>query len=213
MFIVIDGPNGAGKTTLINNLGEKGYTTLSSPNGTPLAKMLRPACRGAEPWVDIDKQIQFLLFSGARLDEYIRCVHGKKETVIADRWWTSTYVYQCILQGISVDFMEYTKHPDEVIDLVIILTGDSDALIDRVEAERSKNPDHGKCTWTKERDTMIRLGEIYVNELPAYLKCHGIMFNVVDTTNRTQEDVQEEVEAIIKRKESIVVKPYVSPTK
>ena len=208
MFIVIDGPNGAGKTTLINKLSEKGYTTLSSPNGTPLAKMLRPACRGAEPWEDIDKQIQFLLFSAARLDEYIRCVKDKEEVVIADRWWTSTYVYQCILQGISVDFMEYTKSPDEVIDLVIILTGDPEELAQRVISEREKNPSHGQCTWTKEKDTMKKLGEIYINELPRYLNSRGIMNKIVNTSGKTQEEVQKEIEAIIQVKKNIVVTPY-----
>ena len=124
MFIVVEGVNGSGKTSLINNLAKKGYQTLSSPNGTPLAKILRPACRGTEPWIDIDKRVHFMLFSAARLDEYIRCIKDKKEVVVADRWWTSTFVYQCILQGIPIDFMEYTIHPQEEINLVIILDGD-----------------------------------------------------------------------------------------
>jgi len=191
MFVIIEGPNGAGKTTLIKNLQKNGYSALSSPNGTPLAKMLRPACRGTEPWEDIDKTVQFLLFSAARMDEYVRCVYDKKEVVVADRWWTSTYVYQCILQGIPVEALEYTIHPDEKIDLVILLDAPDQILIDRVESDREKDPNHGKCTWTKNYDTMYRLMEIYRKDLPKYLMKKNIPIRIIDTGNMTTEEVFE----------------------
>lgn len=192
MFVIVEGSNGAGKTTLINNLKEKGYETLSSPNGTELAKMLRPACRGMQPWEDIDKKIQFLLFSAARLDEYIRCVHGRSEVVVADRWWTSTYVYQCVLQGISSNFMEHTIHDEEKVDLVILLDGDNDVLLSRMYSDRENNPTHGLCTWTKNEETLKSLMDIYRNELPNYLKSKGIECLVINTTGRTTEEVAEE---------------------
>jgi len=198
MFVIVEGPNGAGKTTLIKSLGKTdGYTALSSPSATPLSQMLRPACRGTEPWEDIDKTIQFLLFSAARMDEYLRIVQDAEDVVVADRWWTSTYVYQCVLQGISVDFLEYTKHPDEKVDLVILLDGDNDALINRVNAEREKNPTHGNCTWTKDNKVMTDLMEIYRVELPLYLNKCGITVEFIDTTNLTEEEV------LIKAKEKI----------
>jgi thymidylate kinase len=196
-FIVVEGPNGAGKTTLINNFKSNGYNVLSSPNGTPLAKMLRPACRGTDPWEDIDKQVQFLLFSAARLDEYIRCVEGEDETTVADRWWTSTYVYQCKLQGIPISFLEQTMHPEEQIDLVIILGGDSDQLIDRVIAEREKDPDHGVCTWTKERDSMVKSHDLYANDLPDYLESKDIPFEEIDTTDISTTEVFELAESLV----------------
>jgi len=200
MFIVIDGPNGAGKTTIIQNLAKKGYDTLSSPNGTPLAQFLRPVCRGTDEWVGMDKTIQFLCFSAARFDEYIQRVHNKKEIIIADRWWTSTYVYQVMLQGMSCDFMEHTIHPEEKIDCVIILGGDSDTLIKRVSDERAKNPKHGICTWTKETETMRKLNEIYDKELPLYLTAKNIPWHKIDTTNQSIEEVEHLVESLIKSK-------------
>ena len=198
-FCIIEGQNGSGKTSLVKNLSSKGYLTLSSPNGTPLAKMIRSACRGTEPWEDIDKRVQFLLFSAARLDEYIRCIHGKSETVVVDRWWTSTYVYQCILQGLSVDFLEFTIHPQEKVDLVILLDADDDILIDRVLKERDNNPDHGKCRWIQERETMVRLMKIYREDLPKYLDFRGIPVEKIDTTKMSPEDVCIMTEEIIKK--------------
>ena len=197
-FVVIEGPNGSGKTSLIKALGDSGYKTLSSPNGTPLAKMLRPACRGTEPWVDIDPTIQFMLFSAARFDEYLRLVHGSSDVVIADRWWTSTYVYQCCFQGIPVPFMQYTIHPNEKIDKVIILDGEDDVLIARVEGERAQNEQHGKCSWTKNYDTTKKIANLYRHELPAYLAGRNIPTEIIDTTNRTPGNVFDLVKCHIR---------------
>jgi len=191
MFVIVEGSNGAGKTTLIDKLREKGYETLSSPNGTDLAKLLRPACRGVEPWEGIHKKVQFLLFSAARFDEYVKCVEGKDHVVVADRWWTSTYVYQCVLQGISIDFMEHTIHDEEKIDLVVLLDGEDEVLLDRMRGEREKNPKHGKCTWTKDEEILKKLMKIYREDLPAYLKMKGINCVVVDTTNFDENEVAE----------------------
>jgi len=202
MFVVIEGPNGAGKTSLIKKLESKGCKTLSSPNGTPLAKMLCSACRGTEPWEDIDKTIQFMLFSAARFDEYIRVVHRKDGIVVADRWWTSTYVYQCILQGLSINFLEYTVHPEEKLDLVIILDGDDDVLLERVNAERSKNESHGRCTWTRDDNIQKKLMSIYRNELVEYLKMKNIDVEVVDTTILDQDQVFEKVSALIEERKN-----------
>lgn len=192
-FVIIEGPNGAGKTSLIKNLQNDGFKTLSSPNGTPLAQMLRSACRGTHPYEDIDKQVQFMLFSAARYDEYLRLVHNSSEDIFADRWWTSTYVYQCCLQGIPVDFMEYTRHKDEKIDLVVILDADNQTLLNRSTKERVDNPSHGKCRWTKDEETQIKLFDLYRKELPAYLNSKGIRHIIVDTTAKSEDEVKRTV--------------------
>ncbi len=192
-FIVIDGPNGAGKTTIVNRLKEKGIDTLSSPNGTPLAKFLRPVCRGTDQWEDANNIVKFLCFSAARLDEYIRRVHNKSHLTIADRWWTSTYIYQVLLEGINLNFLEYTIHPEEKIDKVIILTGTPEVLIDRVNKEREKNPQHGKCSWTKEKDMMIKIINLYNLELPKYLTRKKIPWELIDTTNYRIDQVETKV--------------------
>ena len=189
MFVVIEGPNGTGKTTLIKNLAEEGYRTLSSPAGTPLAQHLRPACRGVAPWEDIDKRIQFLLFSAARMDEYLRIVKDSSTTVVADRWWISTYVYQCKLQGIPIDFLHHTIPIEEKIDLVILLTADFSILRERAEAERKRNPLHGHCTWSKDEQVMQKVYDIYKSDLPAFLHQMSIPFDIYDTSELTQKQI------------------------
>jgi len=194
MHICLEGPNGTGKTSIIKYFAKMGIKTLSSPNGTDLAKYLRPACRGTDQWTDLSDMVKFLLFSAARCDEFDKLVKDQKELIICDRWHFSTFVYQVILGGIDQKLYEMTIHPEEKIDRVIILTGNSDVLIDRVIAEREKNPSHGVCTWTKERETMRKINEIYTNELPKYLTLRGIDHEILDTTNKSIEQVQSMVE-------------------
>ena len=106
-FIIIDGCNGSGKSTIVRELNKRfGYKTLFSPGATQLSSVLRPMCRGTDEYKDLHPIVQFLCFSAARFDEYLRIVHGSKDVVVADRWWTSTVVYQCWLQGIPLDFLE-----------------------------------------------------------------------------------------------------------
>ena len=192
-FVVIEGPNGAGKTSLIKKMSDNGIKTLSSPNGTPLAKFLRPVARATDPWEDVDKRVKFLAFSAARLDEYIRVVKDSKELVIADRWWTSTYVYQCCLEGFSTDFLQYTIHPDEKIDLVIGLDAKDEVLFERVKKERELNKSHGNCSWTKDTKIMTDIAGRYRTELPAYLKQLGIKYQGINTENSTPDEVYNTV--------------------
>lgn len=196
-FVVIDGPNGSGKTTLINNLAKNGYKTFTSPSGTPLAEILRAPCRGVDCWSDIDKKIQFMLFSAARYDEYVRLVQPSHGIICADRWWTSTYVYQCMLGGISVDFLEHTIHPKEHIDLVVLLSAEPDVLAKRVEDDR-KNTTHGTCSWTRDNETLKIVHNLYTEALPRYLKQKNIPYSHIDTTQATPSMISESVMRILK---------------
>lgn len=196
MHICLEGPNGAGKSTLLKKLSSKGYNTLASPNGTELAKTLRPMCRGTDNWNNLSDMVKFLLFSAARYDEFDKLIKNQPSNIITicDRWHFSTWVYQCKLGNIPEDLYEMTINPEEKIDLVIILSGDPEELISRVEKEREKNPSHGKCSWTKEHETMKQISNIYVKELPEYLLVKAIPYVIIDTINKNISEVQKEIE-------------------
>lgn len=195
-FYIVEGPNGSGKTTAINKMRERSkngepIVALSSPGETELGKMLRPACRGVSPWEHLDPKIQFMLFSSVRYDEYLKIVHNSLNTCIADRWWTSTYVYQCMYGNISVDFLEHTVHKEEKINGVFLLDGDPDTLISRAKEEREKNNKHGVCTWTQEEESMRAIISLYKNELPSYLRSKNIPITIIDVVKNSHEDVDK----------------------
>lgn len=192
-FIIVEGPNGSGKSTLIKNLNVKyDYKTLFSPGATELSSYLRSVCRGTDQWVNVSKMVQFLCFSAARYDEYEKIVAplAEEEVVIADRWWTSTVVYQCWLQNIDIGFLEHTIHPNEKVDLVVCLGGDPNIFIKRVEEERQKNSAHKKCTWTQDIETQLKIADLY-SKLPSYLVAKSIPVLEIDATKYTQDEVCE----------------------
>jgi dTMP kinase len=200
-FYVIEGPNGSGKTTLINKFKEDGIQTLSSPSSTKLSKKIRPMCRGEGEWHYLDKTIKFLLFSAARLDEFINIVKNNDELVIADRWWTSTYIYQCLLEGIPVKFLEQTIHSEEKIDGVFLLHASPEVLFQRMRLEREKNKEHGECSWVKENETFLKIVELYYSELSSYLKQKGIDVYFIDVENQDSDEVMQQIKAIIESQE------------
>jgi thymidylate kinase len=193
-FFLLEGPNGGGKTTVLNKLADMGVDTFESPgNGTELSKVLRPWCRGtAAP--DIDPKVQFLLFSAARVDEYARRVKNATHPVVAGRWWTSTFVYQNLYQGLPLSMLEATLDPEEKIDGVFLLTAAPEVLIERVRKEREANPAHGKCSWTADYEkTLASLYRIYMEDLPLYLTGRGIPVSIMFTEYQSADGVSADI--------------------
>ncbi len=190
MFIIFEGANGVGKTTLKNRFTNiPGFKTIFSPGSTPLAAILRPVCRGTDEWKGCDSHLQLLAFSTARTDEWLKHVKDSKEIVISDRWWTSTYVYQCMLEGFSTDFLEYTIHKDEIIDCVYIFHADPRLLISRLRQERQENTSHQTCTWTQKEETTKEVNYYYKTNLPAFLKHRNIPYRLIDVTDMSKDAV------------------------
>lgn len=202
MFVIIEGPNGSGKTTLVNMFKNDGHKIYSSPNSTVLSKYLRPPCRGTDQFDNLSGFVKFLLFSAARFDEFEKIVKNKSENemVIFDRWWMSTFVYQCILDKcVDVSFFEKTIHVDEKISLVVLLNAKPETLINRIYKERNLNPSHGFCSWTDsiDVDRMESISNIYNDELYKFLINKNIPVLKLDTTNYKQEEVYNQVKELL----------------
>jgi len=111
-FITLEGGEGSGKTTQIRLLAEafrkaglKAETTRA-PGGTEVAEKLRTILKVREPGEDLLPETELLLFaaSHSQMTHYLlrpRLADGI--SVICDRFFDSTIVYQGFARGLPVD--------------------------------------------------------------------------------------------------------------
>jgi thymidylate kinase len=197
-LIIIDGPNGSGKTTQKNLFAKDGFKTLSSPSGTRLSDYIRPACRGEGDWKGLNPLVQMFLFSAARINEYYEIAHGlpqngtpQEKFAIADRWWTSSYVYQCCVGGISEEILKSTIPREEKIEFVAILKAEPETLIKRLRLEREMNNKHGYCQWTEDEVIIRSVIDYYYYSLPLFLGECGVDYYMIDAEHNSANDVKE----------------------
>ena len=100
-FIVIDGAEGVGKSTQAARLaeylarGNRAPVVVREPGGTPAGETIRAFL--LDPESAISTRAEALLFMASRaelVDQVIQPALARGETVIADRFFLSTYAYQ-----------------------------------------------------------------------------------------------------------------------
>lgn len=110
-FITIEGGEGVGKSTLINSLKtwleEQGISVLLTrePGGTPFAEDLRKIILHEK----VDPKVELLLFFASRLQHIQSKIEPALKAgtwVICDRFSDSTAVYQGVLRGLGVSYVE-----------------------------------------------------------------------------------------------------------
>jgi dTMP kinase len=120
-FLVLDGPDGSGKSTQIARLAarlrERGEAVLvlREPGATPMGEAIRDLLLHAD--VDITPLAEMLLYQAARahlVETVIRPALAQGQTVLLDRYWTSTAAYQGY--GLGLD-------PDEIRRVSAVATG------------------------------------------------------------------------------------------
>ena len=101
MFIVIEGNDGSGKTTLCKNLAkwfqDQGFAAVTTrePGGTPFAEQIRQIALNDTH----DPLQQALVISAGRADHVNFILSLPKDTVvICDRYFFSTFAYQCVTE-------------------------------------------------------------------------------------------------------------------
>jgi len=109
-FIVIDGAEGVGKSTQAARLaeyltrGNQPAVVVREPGGTPIGEVIRALL--LDPKSSISARAEALLFMASRaelVEEVILPALAKGETVIADRFFLSTYAYQICARNLPED--------------------------------------------------------------------------------------------------------------
>jgi dTMP kinase len=113
MFITLEGIEGSGKTTQINRLVEfledRGIecVTTRQPGGTLIGKNIRsilldPANSALEPLAEL---LLYMADRAQHLNELIRPALQSGKTVVCDRYFDATRVYQGFARGLSIELI------------------------------------------------------------------------------------------------------------
>jgi dTMP kinase len=114
MFITLEGIEGSGKTTqmsrLVEFLEDKGIgcVTTRQPGGTLIGETIRsilldPANRALEPLAEL---LLYMADRAQHIQEIIRPALEAGETVVCDRYFDATLVYQGFARGLSIEMIE-----------------------------------------------------------------------------------------------------------
>lgn len=118
-FVVIDGPRGTGKSTLIKGLKDnfdKGVGVMSQCSdavftrevgGCPASEHIRKLFEGDH---GMDPMTELLLINAARRENILKTMmpayNDPNYLIVCDRWFASTYAYQCHLKGVATRYLE-----------------------------------------------------------------------------------------------------------
>ncbi|MBK9384500.1 MAG: dTMP kinase [Planctomycetes bacterium] len=115
MFLVLDGPDGCGKSTqahlLVDALRAEGRVVqhLREPGGTALGEALRDLLlTRREQGFEIAARAEVLLFFASRcqlLEERVRKALARGETVVCERYVSSTFAYQGQASGVGEELV------------------------------------------------------------------------------------------------------------
>ena len=148
-FITFEGSEGCGKTTQIEALAKaleaQGKTVLITrePGGTLIGEKIRNLLQDPSHKNEISDMAELLLFSASRAEliaSRIQPALKRGESVICDRFYDSTYVYQGLGRAIGMGIVEQlnqitvgTLKPD----LTILLDLDAKVGIERAKSRQS----------------------------------------------------------------------------
>lgn len=142
-FISIEGGEGSGKSTVIcaieQYLVSKGFEVLSTrePGGIKISEQIRDVILDKAN-TEMDGLTEAYLYAAARQQhvfEKIKPALDKNKIVICDRYIDSSFVYQGIARGLSVELIADINKPiikDYMPNLTIILDMDPEKGLERI---------------------------------------------------------------------------------
>lgn len=113
MFITLEGIEGSGKTTQVGHmlafLASKGLACIATrePGGTQIGKKIRAILLDPES-KEMEPLVELLLYTADRtqhVKEIILPLLSAGKTVICDRYYDATVVYQGFARGIKIDLI------------------------------------------------------------------------------------------------------------
>jgi len=113
MFITLEGIEGSGKTTqvryMLEFLASKGFACVATrePGGTTIGKKIRSILLDPES-KDMEPLVELLLYTADRaqhVKEIILPLLSAGKTVVCDRYYDATVVYQGFARGINIDLI------------------------------------------------------------------------------------------------------------
>ena len=114
MFITLEGIEGSGKTTQIEFLerffSDKGHpcVTTREPGGTSIGTKIRsilldPESKGMDPTTEL---LLYMADRAQHIQSLIKPALAAGKTVICDRYFDATVVYQGYARGLNIDFLK-----------------------------------------------------------------------------------------------------------
>ncbi len=113
MFITLEGIEGSGKTTQVRHmlefLANKGFDCVATrePGGTKIGKKIRAILLDPES-KDMEPLVELLLYTADRaqhVKEIILPLLSAGKTVVCDRYYDATVVYQGFARGINIELI------------------------------------------------------------------------------------------------------------
>lgn len=199
MFIVFEGGEGSGKTSLISNLKTRleefnTVITTKEPGGTPIGDKIRNLILD-DSSENIGKYTEAVLFSASRyecLDKVIMPNLEKGNIVISDRYIISSYVYQGIVNGVGIDFVN-------IMNEMIILPDLTFYIDVKPEVGQSRISDRAGNNRMDRKDISFhtRIRDAYLDIVHQHKESSPDAYFIIDG-EQSPEAVLEEVFSIIK---------------
>ncbi len=182
-FITFEGGEGVGKTTQIRLLYEflnarrLKVKVTREPGGDEVGEKIRAVIKSATV-TKMDPLCETLLLFAARRDHYTKIIKPLLEqgyTVICDRFYDSTLVYQGLLKNVSIEDIMKLKQMtigNAEPDLTIILDVDSEISTKRLSMRNLIQDEYD--TMQKEQHDIVRKGFQNIAEIFSF---RSVMIN------------------------------------
>jgi len=172
MLIVIEGIDGCGKTTVAENLKkkleEKGYKVFltKEPYNLKIRELIRDIIEKEHELDEYHGKVLALLFAA---DRHLHQLEIKKKIsegyiVISDRYYHSSFVYQVLYKGVTIDFIKTITPFLVKPDYVFILDVPVEVAIDRLSIRDKRTKYEEKEILEKARKNYLNIKNVLTDE-------------------------------------------------